>query len=158
MNTVLKHRVAGLLAGLVLGLSTGVVPNGGAMAQTCKFDKRSLQPLPFDLHLEQPAPDKPEGDLAGDGGGAGQDGEQPQPPSRTFAYYPPGEINPKNPSRNRGRTGDRLVYAPNMIFPLKLPNAMHPHMNSQIYGYGGGGWGGKGAAGGSECDPRNYDP
>jgi hypothetical protein len=31
-------------------------------------------------------------------------------------------------------------------------------MNSQIWGYGGGGWNGKGAAGGSENDPRNFDP
>jgi hypothetical protein len=31
-------------------------------------------------------------------------------------------------------------------------------MNSQIFGYGGGGWGGKGAPGGTECDTRNYDP
>ena len=31
-------------------------------------------------------------------------------------------------------------------------------MNSQIWGYGGGGYNGKGEAGGSESDPRNYDP
>ena len=32
------------------------------------------------------------------------------------------------------------------------------YKNSQIWGYGGGGWNGKGAAGGSDSDPRNYDP
>jgi murein DD-endopeptidase MepM/ murein hydrolase activator NlpD len=31
-------------------------------------------------------------------------------------------------------------------------------MNSQIWGYGGGGYNGVGEAGGTECDPRNYDP
>jgi murein DD-endopeptidase MepM/ murein hydrolase activator NlpD len=45
-----------------------------------------------------------------------------------------------------------------MIFPLKLGPGQHPFLNSQIWGYGGGGWNGVGEAGGSECDPRNYDP
>lgn len=45
-----------------------------------------------------------------------------------------------------------------MIFPLRLGPGQHAHMNSQIWGYGGGGYNGKGEAGGSECDPRNYDP
>ena len=41
---------------------------------------------------------------------------------------------------------------------MKLGEGQHPHMNSQIWGYGGGGYGGKGEVGGSECDPRDYDP
>lgn len=122
------------------------------VAQTCKFDKRSLRPLPFDLQAGNPEPDKPDG---GDTPDAGEP-PPPPPPQRTFAYYPPGKLHPKD--RRKGRTEDRRVYIPNMIFPLALPKGMHPHMNSQIYGYGGGGWGGKGAAGGSECDARNYDP
>lgn len=73
-----------------------------------------------------------------------------------FAYYPPGELIEKD--KGRGRVADRRVYAPNMIFPLKLAEGQFPHLNSQIWGFGGGGWGGKGAAGGSESDPRNYDP
>ena len=82
----------------------------------------------------------------------------PTPASSTpgFAYYPPGELIEKD--KGRGRAADRMVYAPNIIFPLKLGDGLFPHMNSQIWGYGGGGWNGKGAAGGSESDPRNYDP
>jgi murein DD-endopeptidase MepM/ murein hydrolase activator NlpD len=82
------------------------------------------------------------------------------PPAGTagpgFAYYPPGELIEKD--KGRGRAVDRRVYAPAIIFPLKLGQGLFPHLNSQIWGYGGGGWNGKGAAGGSESDPRNYDP
>ncbi len=81
----------------------------------------------------------------------------PQPPfvDPGFRYYPPGDLIPQDAGRGRK---DRKVWLPDMIFPLKLGENEHPHMNSQIWGYGGGGWGGKGAAGGRECDPRNYDP
>jgi murein DD-endopeptidase MepM/ murein hydrolase activator NlpD len=72
-----------------------------------------------------------------------------------FAYYPPGALIEKD--KGRGRV-DRHVYAPNILFPLKLGDGLFPHLNSQIWGYGGGGWNDKGAAGGSESDPRNYDP
>ena len=91
-----------------------------------------------------------------------QPGTDPQPqPSEPpfvdpgFRYYPPGKLTSQDAGRGRE---DRKVWLPDMIFPLKLGENEHPHMNSQIWGYGGGGWGGKGAAGGRECDPRNYDP
>ncbi len=120
------------------------------VAQTCKFDNRSLRPLPFDLQSgDDPNKDKPDTD-------GNQDGDPTAAPQRTFAYYPPGKLHAKD--HRKGRIEDRHVYAPGIIFPLALPKGMHPHLNSQIYGYGGGGWGGKGAAGGSECDARNYDP
>jgi murein DD-endopeptidase MepM/ murein hydrolase activator NlpD len=73
-----------------------------------------------------------------------------------FAYYSPGDLDPHDASR--GRKGDREVYLPNIIFPLRLAPDQHPHMNSPIWGHGGDGWDGKGGAGGSECDPVNYDP
>ncbi len=73
-----------------------------------------------------------------------------------FAYYEPGNLFERD--KGRGRAADRRVYAPNILFPIKLAGPQFPHMNSQIWGYGGGGYNGKGAAGGSESDPRNYDP
>jgi murein DD-endopeptidase MepM/ murein hydrolase activator NlpD len=73
-----------------------------------------------------------------------------------FAYYPPGDLDPHD--ANRGRKGDRKVYLPNIIFPLRLAPDEHPHLNSQIWGHGGSGYDGKGGTGGSECDPVNYDP
>ncbi|MDX2289302.1 MAG: M23 family metallopeptidase, partial [Hyphomicrobiaceae bacterium] len=82
----------------------------------------------------------------------------PKPPAITdmgFRYYPPGDLVPQDSGRGRK---DRKVWLPDMIYPLKLAGSEHAYMNSQIWGYGGGGWGGKGAAGGGECDPRNYDP
>ena len=85
-------------------------------------------------------------------------GEPPAPtPTEKagFAYYPPGSLFERD--QGRGRV-DRFVYMPDMLFPLKLAEGQYPHMNSQIWGYGGGGWNGKGAAGGSDSDPRNYDP
>jgi hypothetical protein len=85
------------------------------------------------------------------------------PTASGFAYYPPGDLDPKD--KGRGRIGDRKVYLPGMVFPVRMqpgmeatPAGRHAFMNSQIWGRGGGGWGGKGAAGGSECDARNYDP
>ncbi len=98
--------------------------------------------------------------------GEGPTTPEPQPPAAGdptiadpakagFAYYPPGSLFERDAGRGRD---DRYVYLPNMIFPLKLGDGLFPHMNSQIWGYGGGGWNGKGAAGGSENDPRNFDP
>lgn len=69
-----------------------------------------------------------------------------------FAYYPPGDL----AGGARGVT-DRKVYLPDIIFPLKVEKGQHAFMNSQIFGRGGAGWGGKGALGGSESDPRNYN-
>ena len=83
-------------------------------------------------------------------------GPAPEPPKPPFAYHPPGNLLEKD--AGRGRANDRFVYLPNIVFPLKLGDGQFPHMNSQIWGYGGGGWGGKGAPGGSESDRRNYDP
>jgi WD40 repeat protein len=76
-------------------------------------------------------------------------------PEVDFAYYPPGDIS--HSSEHSGRLGDRKVYLKDIAFPLKLARGQHAFMNSQIYGYGGGGYNGKGAPGGRECDPRNYD-
>jgi murein DD-endopeptidase MepM/ murein hydrolase activator NlpD len=72
-----------------------------------------------------------------------------------FAYFPPGDL---ERDKDRGRKNDRKVYVPNIIFPLKLGPGKFPHMNSQIFGFGGGGWSGKGAPGGSLGDSRNFDP
>lgn len=82
-------------------------------------------------------------------------GTMTDPAKAGFGYYPPGDLFERD--KGRGRP-DRYVYMPNMIFPLKLGDGQFPHMNSQIWGYGGGGYNGKGEAGGSENDPRNYDP
>lgn len=92
------------------------------------------------------APEKP----PATGGGSHTD-----PAQAGFAYYPPGDLFERDTGRGRA---DRYVYMPDIIFPLKLGDGLFPHMNSQIWGYGGGGYGGKGAAGGSENDPRNFDP
>ena len=80
-----------------------------------------------------------------------------------FAYHTPGDLLPQD--KGRGRVGDRKIYLPGIIYPVKLlpgpdrkPAGRHAHMNSQIWGYGGGGYNDHGAAGGTECDARNYDP
>ena len=72
-----------------------------------------------------------------------------------FRYYSPGDLALQDAGRGRR---DRQVWLPGIIFPLKLDREQQAFLNSQIWGFGGGGWGGKGAAGGAECDPRNYDP
>ena len=108
------------------------------------------QPGPTAVVPAQPAPG------TAPGGGATVEG-------LGFAYYAPGDLNPHD--KGRGRVGDRKIYLPDIIFPVRLkpgiartPPGSHAFMNSQIWGYGGGGYAGKGAAGGSEYDTRNYDP
>ena len=112
----------------------------------------SLLPLPGE---ETPKPEEKPGD------GAGTEPPPPASGGKTpeqagFAYHPPGKMHAND--LRQGRVGDRYVYLPNIVFPLKLGQGQFPHMNSQIFGYGGGGWGGKGKAGGSESDRRNFDP
>ncbi len=86
--------------------------------------------------------------------------EEAAPPSeltaddQDFSYYPPGVLK----GEGRGRVGDRYVYLPHdIVFPVEVPPGAHAYMNSQIFGAGGGGWGGRGVIGGTECDPGNYD-
>jgi Caspase domain len=68
---------------------------------------------------------------------------------KLFSYYAAGDLLPGS--------GDGVMdatdYAPHGVFPLEGPTA---YVNSQIFGYGGGGWSGKGSPGGAESDPRNY--
>ena len=78
----------------------------------------------------------------------------PTEPDRRFAYFPPGELTPAD--AGRGRTGDRRIYLPDIVYPIRLGPPNHAHMNSQIRGFGGH-WAGV-DVGGRECDPRNYDP
>ena len=73
---------------------------------------------------------------------------------RRFAYFPPGELSPAD--TGRGRTGDRKIYLPEIIYPIILAPLNHAHMNSQIRGPGGQ-WANVRVPGG-ECDPQNYDP
>lgn len=79
-----------------------------------------------------------------------------------FAYHPPGNLLPQD--KGRGRVGDRKVYVPDMIFPVKLqpgaeaaPPGRHAFMNSQIWNLGGYGYGNLKGPGGSECSAANYD-
>src|SRR5690606_2200101 len=103
---------------------------------------------------EPTQPETPGGGGTGTGTPPAPGGKPPQ--EAGFAYHPPGKMHAND--LRKGRVGDRYVYLPNIIFPLKLGEGEFPHMNSQIFGYGGGGWGGKGQAGGSESDRRNFDP
>ena len=83
----------------------------------------------------------------------------PQPAADPgFRYHPPGLLAVRDASAKRGRMDDRKIYVPNIIFPIRLETGRFASMNSQIWGYGGGGYNGVGEAGGTECDPRNYDP
>jgi murein DD-endopeptidase MepM/ murein hydrolase activator NlpD len=82
----------------------------------------------------------------------------PPPADPGFRYHSPGLLAARDAGAKRGRSDDRKVYAPDIIFPIRLEAGRFASMNSQIWGFGGGGYNGVGEAGGTECDPRNYDP
>lgn len=69
--------------------------------------------------------------------------------ARQFSYYAAGDLLGGSGEGSKNITD----YAPHMVFPIANAEAF---VNSQIFGFGGGGWGGQGARGGSELDPRNY--
>jgi murein DD-endopeptidase MepM/ murein hydrolase activator NlpD len=122
--------------------------------QTQGGDRVALLPVLCALPRSTDKPSSPGPNTSAVPPQQGSAGNQPaQAPG--FAYYSPGALNPQDPST--GRAGDRFVYAPNIIFPLRLATGQQAYMNSQIWGHGGDGWDGKGEAGGSECDPINYD-
>lgn len=133
----------------------GLCPGRDASGGLVQLARCSL--LPPEGTPTPPAPEEPttgEGPTTPEqpttGGGTTTD-----PAKAGFAYHPPGDLFERDSGRGRA---DRYVYMRDIIFPLKLGDGLFPHMNSQIWGYGGGGWNGKGAAGGSENDPRNFDP
>jgi murein DD-endopeptidase MepM/ murein hydrolase activator NlpD len=110
------------------------------------------EPAPAPVEPSAPTPPTP----------ASSDGGKTAPPPAAvdpgFRYNPPGELAVRDATAKRGRHDDRKVYAPDMLFPLRLEPGRFASMNSQIWGFGGGGYNGAGEAGGTECDPRNYDP
>jgi murein DD-endopeptidase MepM/ murein hydrolase activator NlpD len=131
-------------------------PRAGIEPVRCSLLPPANEPAPM------PAPSPPADGTAGPATpppGSPTPAPGPTPPAPSgpgFAYYPPGDLFEKD--KGHGRPADRFVYFPAIIFPLKLAQGQFPHLNSQIWGYGGGGWNGNGASGGSESDPRNYDP
>lgn len=68
---------------------------------------------------------------------------------RQFSYYAAGDLLGGSGEGSKNITD----YAPHIVFPIANAEAF---VNSQIFGFGGGGWAGLGARGGSEFDPRNY--
>lgn len=126
----------------------------------CTYTPDSLRSFPLDLSGKQA--DKPTEKPANQTGTGQADTDNnvaekvAEALKRTFAYHPPGVLHPSDD--RKGRIGDRRVYLPDIVYPLALGPGLHPHMNSQIYGNGGGGWNGRGKAGGIECSPANYNP
>lgn len=68
---------------------------------------------------------------------------EPEPLPVKFEYYAPGDL---IPGTGNGRI-DNLVYAPDMVFPIKSAPTWP---QSMVYRLGG-------AVGGDQCDPGNYD-
>jgi murein DD-endopeptidase MepM/ murein hydrolase activator NlpD len=126
------------------------VPPGGLGPVTGPILTPTLPPAPA-----TPAPEPP-----GAPANTNEPGKVVSPPAADpgFRYHPPGLLAARDASAQRGRSDDRKVYAPHIVFPIRLEASRFATMNSQIWGYGGGGYNGVGEAGGTECDPRNYDP
>lgn len=68
---------------------------------------------------------------------------EPEPLPIKFQYNAPGSLTPGSGTG----TPDETVYAPNMVFPVKVAPAFP---QSQVWRFGGG------IGGGDQCDPRNY--
>lgn len=67
-----------------------------------------------------------------------------------FRYHAPGVLKPSQSGQGRH---DRFVYAPDLVFPLKLDTGQGAFANSQVYRPGGG----QASAGsGGQCDLSNY--
>ena len=132
------------------------VPPGGLPPLTGPVLTPTLPPSPPTPSPATPAPEPPATPA-----NANEPGKAPSPTPAAdpgFRYHSPGILAVRDATAKRGRGDDRKVYAPNIIFPLRLETGRFASMNSQIWGYGGGGYNGVGEAGGTECDPRNYDP
>ena len=160
-------RVRTFLSAAALLLAAGFLPAPAHAKCLYTNPDAPLTQLPPEVAVLPPAPAPPSPTPASPPPAPAVNPPSPVPATPGaaggFAYYPPGELDPKD--KGRGRVGDRRIYLPGIIFPVRLqpglemtPSGKHAFMNSQIWGYGGGGWAGKGAAGGSECDARNYDP
>jgi murein DD-endopeptidase MepM/ murein hydrolase activator NlpD len=127
------------------------VPPGGVGPLTGPILTPTLPPAPA-----TPAPEPPSAPA-----NANEPGKLASPPPAAdpgFRYHSPGLLAARDASARRGRNDDRKVYVPDIIFPIRLEAGRFASMNSQIWGYGGGGYNGVGEAGGTECDPRNYNP
>ena len=150
-RTLKRSRASGWLAALrAICMFAALIALPSIAAAKCLYTNpdRGLTPLPGPIVTKTPPVVTP---------------DPVKPTNKGIAYFPPGDLNAKD--KGRGRVGDRKVYLPKIVFPVRLQSGFdppiagkHAHLNSQIWGYGGGGWNGKGAAGGTECDPRNYDP
>jgi murein DD-endopeptidase MepM/ murein hydrolase activator NlpD len=68
--------------------------------------------------------------------------------ANAFEYREPGSTFPK--SSGEGRK-DRRIYAPHIVFPIRLPARRDAYLNSQVWGVGGF----RGPPG-RESDPRNF--
>jgi murein DD-endopeptidase MepM/ murein hydrolase activator NlpD len=73
-----------------------------------------------------------------------------QGPQVLFSYWSPGYLVP--PSSGVGRTADRKIYLPDIVFPIKSSGANDAAFpNSQVYGVGG-----EFGPAGNLCSPQNY--
>lgn len=71
--------------------------------------------------------------------------EEPEPVVEpVFDYFPPGDLEPNSGSGSI----DRVVYVPDMVFPIR---AAPSYPQSQVYRFGGG------VGGGDQCDERNFE-
>ena len=70
--------------------------------------------------------------------------EPPAPVEPAFAYYPPGAL---LPGTGEG-TEEAMVFAPDMVFPIKSSPA---YLQSMVFTFGGG------MVGGDQCDTRNFE-
>ncbi len=69
-------------------------------------------------------------------------------PAIAFEYNAPGKLVPG--ASGKGRV-DRKIYAPNILYPVRLADGQDSYLNSQVWGVGG-----MSGPGGGEADPRNY--
>ncbi|MEZ5946428.1 MAG: peptidoglycan DD-metalloendopeptidase family protein [Hyphomonas sp.] len=68
----------------------------------------------------------------------------PEPVEPTFSYFPTGAL---LPGTGEG-TGSDMVFAPDMVFPIKDSPA---YLQSMVFTFGGG------MVGGDQCDARNFE-
>ena len=120
----------------------------GDSAATDTVDDSTPAPDTADTDAGTPDTDTTDSDTTGtDTADTDTDVTPPEPPATVepaFSYFAPGSLLPGTGSGSE----DNMIFAPDMVFPIKSAPA---YLQSMVFTFGGG------MVGGDQCDERNFE-